>query len=424
MSYTLIRGRFHIHYPDAPLSGPQPDGDTLKFEPDQPGLVHELRQRGSGPDFNNRGFVNIRFEAIDALETHYSGHHQALDMAVAARDSLLRLAGYQEVAFHPSGMTVANAVPLSPRGYLLARTLDPYGRVVGFVFSGNPLENDGAQVCLRGERVRSSINAQLLEQGLVYPSFYDTLPGDLREALAAVARQARQAGRGLWPQSVGTVARPAVIRGVEDAQAAVLFPKLFRRLMTYFDGGATSLNGFLDWLRQVPGERDDHLVLPPMEFANLHDILGVDRERLWLTRDSDAFVIIDTPQTWQSEYQQSDCPDEAQAVAAGDLLIVAALPDPEGLDLGSETVTLLNTRQAPIDLAGYRLMDDDDSLGMTLHGMLAGGEARRFLLDAHVRLGNRGDTLKLLSPENVVLDQVSYAGAQIRPGRSIVFGRP
>ena len=35
MSYTLIKGSFHIHYPANPLSGPEPDGDTLKFQPDQ-----------------------------------------------------------------------------------------------------------------------------------------------------------------------------------------------------------------------------------------------------------------------------------------------------------------------------------------------------------------------------------------------------
>jgi hypothetical protein len=79
MAYMLIRGRFHIHYPDAPRSGPEPEGDTKKLESDLPALLRTLRRRGHGPDFNSRGYVSIRFEAIDALETHYRGYHQPLD---------------------------------------------------------------------------------------------------------------------------------------------------------------------------------------------------------------------------------------------------------------------------------------------------------------------------------------------------------
>jgi hypothetical protein len=425
MAYTLIRGRFRVYYPDAPRSGPQPDGDTIKFEPDQPALVRTLRRRGSGPDFNSRGYVNIRFEAIDALETHFQGHHQPLDLANAARDAMLTAAGYTAFELDPAGNgTLTRAEPLAPPGYILSRTLDPHGRIVGFVFAGDPAEVDGAQLCLGPERVAPSINAALLAAGLVYPSFYDTLPNDLRVALTSVAVAAREAGRGLWPQSVGTAARLAVISNLADAQSLVLFPKLFRRLASYFAGGAAGLAGFLDWLREVPGERDDQLVLPPMDLGHLHDIVRVEGDRLWLTRESEEFVIIDSPETWRDALEQGDCADPSRPEpVAGDLRIVAALPNPVGGDAGNETVTLLNTRSEPIDLAGYRLQDDEPGSGMALHGVVAGGETVRIRLDASVRLSNRGDTLRLVSPDNVALDEVSYTRSQAASGQSLAFGR-
>ena len=77
MPYKLIKGEFHIFYPDRPRQGPEPDGDTLKFLPDQPTLVEQLHRPGNrGPDFNQRHMINLRFEGIDALETHYQQMHQ------------------------------------------------------------------------------------------------------------------------------------------------------------------------------------------------------------------------------------------------------------------------------------------------------------------------------------------------------------
>lgn len=424
MAYTLIQGRFQIHYPDAPRSGPQPDGDTLRFEPDQPALVEALRRRGRGANFNARGFISVRFEAIDALETHFSGSHQSHVPALAARDAMLAAAGYTTVEFHADAQTVARAEPLAPRGYLLARTLDPHGRVVAFVFAGEAAEADGAQLCLRPERARQSVNAQLIDAGLVYPSFYDTLPTDLREALAAVAVAARAAGRGLWPDAEATPARPARIASAAAVREGVIFPKLFRRLTDYFATGATRLAGFDAWLRAVPGERDDQIVFPPLQFGHLHDLVRIEGDSLRLTRQPEEFVIIDSPETWRSALEEPGCgPGQAPAVAPGDLLIVAALPDPVGADLGAETVTLLNTRAAPLDLAGLRLRDDDGGAGMPLAGVLAAGETLRVTLDARVRLGNQGDVIQLVAADGQVLDSVSYTADEIASGRTRIFGR-
>lgn len=422
MAYTLIRGRFHIHYPDSPRSGPQPDGDTVKFEPADRRVVESLRRRGAGPDFNGQGYINIRFEAIDALETHYRGLHQPLAHAHAARDEMLRQVGYERVEFHAGASTVSRAEPLNPEGYVLSRTLDQHGRIVGFVFGGRAADDepDGAQICLRADRVHQSINAQLLDSGLVHPSFYDTLPQDLREALAGIAVEARRNGRGFWPNVEGTADRPATVGNLQDAQTAVLFPKLFRRLVAYFSSGAPSLAGFSDWLREDPGDRDDALVLPPMEFGHLHDVVRVAGDQIWMTARTDEFVIIDTPETYRSGLELPDCQEQPEA-AAQDLRIVAVLPNPKGADRGNETVTIVNTRHESIDLAGCSIRDKHSGSGMPLRGVLRGGDALRITLDSKVRLGNRGDDVHLLGPAERTLDSVSYTEEQARSGRTIVF---
>ena len=96
MPYTVLRGQFVIRYPDLPRQGPEPDGDTVKFRPDTPGLVEMLpRRSGRPPQINARG-VSVRLEAIDALETHFAETHQELVGANAARDALLARLGFTQ----------------------------------------------------------------------------------------------------------------------------------------------------------------------------------------------------------------------------------------------------------------------------------------------------------------------------------------
>src|SRR5262245_20715520 len=98
--YTLIKGTFWIRCPDAPRQGPQPDGDTATFHADDVSLVRNLRWiSGRPPSINTRGNIPVRYEGIDALETHFQGGHQQLQFANAARDENLRLLGFRNVAF-------------------------------------------------------------------------------------------------------------------------------------------------------------------------------------------------------------------------------------------------------------------------------------------------------------------------------------
>ena len=99
MAYRLIKGEFIVFNPVAPASGPQPDGDTIKFHPTNPALVEGLHRIQRPPDFNASSHINVRFEGIDALETHFEGAAQAQPRADRARAAMLTTVGF--TAFRP-----------------------------------------------------------------------------------------------------------------------------------------------------------------------------------------------------------------------------------------------------------------------------------------------------------------------------------
>ena len=162
-AYKRLNGEFHIFYPDQPLNGPEPDGDTIKFRPDDPGAAEVLWRPGlPRPAFNGRGMINLRFEGLDALETDFAGRHQNL---AAARAGL-----YAADASAPSATFAVD---------------------------------------------------------------------------------------------------PATL---EDL---VIWPKLFRRLASYFGDAFSDLSGFEAWMRRDPRNRDDRLLLPEEYDAHMHNITEV-----------------------------------------------------------------------------------------------------------------------------------------------------
>ncbi|MBN9273418.1 MAG: hypothetical protein J0J15_24860, partial [Mesorhizobium sp.] len=50
-------------------------------------------------EFNKRKNIAVRYEGIDALETHFRETHQELGFANAARDENLRLLGFENVVY-------------------------------------------------------------------------------------------------------------------------------------------------------------------------------------------------------------------------------------------------------------------------------------------------------------------------------------
>lgn len=420
MSYTLIKGEYHIHYPANPRSGPEPDGDTIKFKPDNRALVESLPRPNRPPGFNRDGITTLRFEGIDTLETHFSVEgqtlEQRLDLALAARDAMLAKAGFGQVTFFPGSFKV-QAVENHPiRGYILSNGLDTFGRVIAFLYTGDHPSLDGSRTFVLPQDLDASLNAYLLETGHAYGAFYASLPQDLRAHLKAKVQAARAAGAGLWPQDTARPGAPAQIADITGLQALVMWPKLFRRLASFFGTGNTDLATFDAWLRLDPVHRDDRVLLPGPELGNMHDLITVSGTSVRLAHLPEDVVIV--PDDYQLAPDVST--SEVTAAGSGPVFIVAALINPLGEDRGRETVTLLNAGPADVDLTGWRLADATGS--QPLSGALASGEAVRVACAGTVQLSNTRDTITVLDATGAWVHQVSYEARHLpAPGSTMRF---
>jgi uncharacterized protein YukJ len=102
--------------------------------------------------------------------------------------------------------------------------------------------------------------------------------------------------------------------------------------------------------------------------------------------------------------------------------IVAALVNPVGPAPEAETVTLVNTTQAAVDLAGWTLTDARSHRFPLPAATVQAGETVRLPLAPPVALGNSGGTISLFDTSGRKSDGVSYTSADAREeGRTIVF---
>jgi endonuclease YncB( thermonuclease family) len=284
--YRLIKGDFYILYPDLPKNGPEPDGDTITFLPDNDDLVQNLpRFSGKPPDRRHLGAYSVRFESIDALETHFGNQHQNLEFARAARDRMLKLVGFDTVEFsatHPN--KVQRAVPHPARGYLLANGIESNGRVLGLVYPGDPDESleDGQRVLVDAPMLEESVNGTLVKEGLAFAELYSTMPLDLIVKMRELVKAARTSGLNLWPLDGPSPSSRVQLTGLPDLSVRVMFPKLYRRLVTYYDEGHSDLSQFDAFIRADVVKRDDRALLPTGEMGNLHDLYNIDADGMKL----------------------------------------------------------------------------------------------------------------------------------------------
>lgn len=253
MPFTLIKGTF------IPAVG-IPDGDTVRFRADNSSLLCGLERKVDSLDINGQNCtVALRYEGIDAPER---GAREPFACDATARN--INLLGLNDV--YDTGP-----------GYILARQLGRWGRPIAFVFAGKTEEADGTSVHLGADRMRESVNFQLIEAGVVYPLFYDTLFADLRTPLAEATVAAREADLGLWPSD-------RTGEGVTFSTAGSLplispiFPKIWRRLKKYterddFTEGENALDGFVDFLKR---QSDRLLILSESRFTDLDNIVEAD----------------------------------------------------------------------------------------------------------------------------------------------------
>lgn len=298
--YKLIKGNFYIFYPDLPRSGPEPDGDTITFKPDNLDFVKSLKSFGrkQSPGLNARKMVKIRFEGIDALESHFplgngENVHQNLTLAYNARDYMLDKLGFKDIKYREDNPNKVESVNGNPcPGYILANGIDSFGRVIAFVFHGNTGEVDGSNYFVKSSNIQESINYKLLKEGLVYSTLYSSLPVELIEFIEDETRRVRAESIGLWNSEDVNTKKWGQIDNMISLEDMVIWPKLFRRISKYFSEGYEGLNGFIGWLREDPLGRDDRLILPNREIGNLHDLFIIENNRIKLNYEPEEIIFL------------------------------------------------------------------------------------------------------------------------------------
>lgn len=291
MAYRLVKGEFHLFYEKEKRVGSQPDGDSVWFRPNKAKYLRRLGDPERNAQYNKGGFCQLRFEAIDALELHYKGAHQEFSAASGARGFTLKQLGFQQVEYSGgAGLSVKLAAPHPRPGYILTKSIDPYGRPVSFVFAGATNRADGGEVFLSAAWTAESVNAKLAKSGNAYPAFYTGLPTDLRNRVLGLANSARKAKSGLWPKD--DTIKGATIANLTGLELLTIWPKLFRRLVSYFKDGNHGLANLDNWLRADP-ERDDQLwIISQAELANMHDVLRVSGNKLSMKYRPDDLIIV------------------------------------------------------------------------------------------------------------------------------------
>jgi|SoiMethySBSTD1v2_1073268.scaffolds.fasta_scaffold1059957_1 endonuclease YncB( thermonuclease family) len=294
--YTVIHGQYRIHRADNPRQGPQPDGDTVRFEPNNLQLLNTLpRFSGRPPDIRSLG-INVRYECIDTLETHFEQAHQNSAFGFAARDKNLAMLGYTNVVFLPDDPNIVATVDTDPLpGFVIANGIEANGRLLGLTYTGQPPAGDGERIFVDENILDQSVNAKLVQAGLAYVEPYDTMPISLINHMRTIIGTARKGGIGIFTAEGVGVGKAATIASLDDAQGLVMWPKLFRRLTTFFHTGMLGLAGFDAWVRQDPVKRDDTLRLPDGEKANMHDTYEISGNQLSLRYNPEDLIIAPDP---------------------------------------------------------------------------------------------------------------------------------
>lgn len=263
MSFKVIKGTFHV-------TGYSPDGDSIRFQADDPSRWDLLE--GRKVVLNAKHHAQLRIEAIDTLETHYKDEHQPEQFAKSATDYLLKRLGIKNVVWNASGSRVSSADDGVP-GYIVSRTTERNGRPVSFVFSHRQEFEDGEEVYLNSKIARKSVNFKTLKKGLAYPTFYDGLFYDLRALFARETARARKAKRGVWAQdATNTYTHIEAIADITDT--CVTLPKLFRRMIAYLKThGSFNAKDFVSKLKKSP---EKVLILDILHFTHFDDLLSVD----------------------------------------------------------------------------------------------------------------------------------------------------
>jgi endonuclease YncB( thermonuclease family) len=251
MPFFIIKGAFN------PKSG-IPDGDSVRFLAENDSLFDRLEGR---VEFKSGGEVQLRYEGIDALE---KAAIEPFSSDATKRNK--ELLGGEE-----NGLS----------GYILSSHTDKNGRPVCFAFTGEAPDADGSDFFLEAEDLQRSVNYRLLEEGIVYPTFYETLYRELRDEMTEAVKAAKRDRLGIWTEDASTDGF-TVDPPIDLANLPPIFPKLWRRLETFYNRSSNKNKSVRQFVQSLAQGEDFLFTIPDRRFIKFSTALEVNGSELAL----------------------------------------------------------------------------------------------------------------------------------------------
>ena len=265
--YKIVAGTFHV-------KGFQPDGDSIRFQANKPENWDFFQWETEALKASKK--KQLRVESIDALETHYEGYHQPRPFAIAALESLLELLNIKSVTYSLSVTQIVDADD-GKAGFIASATTDNFGRPVSYLFPKNAKLNDGDVMDSATLPIEDSINFQLAREGLVYPTFYTTTDRIFAEKIRAVVARARKTKRGIWSIDKTPDFTLLDIRALQED--ILLMPKLFRRLVGFFD----NYSDFGKLEEYMKKQRDNLVLWDGTKKKSMADLMKITGRQIQMT---------------------------------------------------------------------------------------------------------------------------------------------
>lgn len=262
--YKVIAGTFHV-------KGFQPDGDSIRFQANNAANWDFFKWETEADKKIKK--KQLRVEAIDAMETHYVGYHQPRTFALAAMESLLEMLEIKSVIYSLSLTQIVNADDGKP-GFIASATTDHFGRLVSYVFPKSAKLNDGEVLDSATLPIGDSLNFQLAREGLVYPTFYTTTDRVFAQEIREVVSRARKTKRGIWSIDRTSDFTLYDIRTLQED--ILILPKLFRRLVTFFDN-YSEFEQLTDYLKK---QKDNLVLWDGTKKKSLADLMKISKRRI------------------------------------------------------------------------------------------------------------------------------------------------
>ena len=251
--FLVLKGAFVI-------IGKSPDGDSVRFKPDNQNLLFQLKNP-SRIKVSADGSVQLRFEAIDAPELHYGSLEQPL--GAKSRDVLLQEMGFKNVVLE--NRMVRASTPKEIRGLILSQAAEGNGRPISYAVVGQFASSfeDGSRVEVTDAVLEKTLNSTMLKNGMAYYTVYSSTPPNQRDYLKSISAKARAVKRGVWAldRSAGFVLQK---QSDIDVGGQLILPKFFRRASDYLDAKRKkefkgNIKAWLEWTKSS-GKSENDLV--------------------------------------------------------------------------------------------------------------------------------------------------------------------